>query len=48
MGGIPLEVGADMDADYVVSDVTKCSYLVEVGGVFYRFELKARSPEEYD
>ena len=45
---IPLEVGADMDADYVVSDVTKCSYLVEVGGVFYRFELKARSPEEYD
>jgi hypothetical protein len=45
---IPLEVGAAMDADHVISDVILCRYLVEVNGVHYQMEIKFRSPEEYE
>jgi len=45
---VPLETGADMDDDYVVSDVYLATYVVEINGALYRFEIKFRSPAEYD
>ena len=45
---VPLEVGADMDADYVVSDVAHATYVVEVKGALYRFDIDFRSPTEDD
>jgi len=45
---VPLEVGGDMDDDYVVSDVMLVEYIVEVEGCLYRCEMKFRSPAEYD
>jgi len=45
---IPLETGADMSADYMISDVSSASYIVSVKGVSYRFIIEFRSPEEYD
>jgi hypothetical protein len=45
---IPLDVGGDMDDDYVVSDVILVEYIVEIEGGLYRCEMKFRSPAEYD
>jgi len=45
---IPLEVGGDMDDDYVVSDVRALEYVVEIEGGLYRFRMNFRSPAEYD
>ena len=45
---VPLEMGADMDDDYVVSDVHLVSYVVDINGGLYRFEIKFRSPAEYE
>jgi hypothetical protein len=45
---VPLEVGGDMDDDYVVSDVRVVEYIVEIEGCLYRFEMAFRSPAEYD
>ena len=45
---IPLEIGADMSADYLISDVSSASYIVSVKGVSYRFIIEFRSPEEHD
>ena len=44
---VPLAVGADMSDDYLVSDVVRESYVVEVSGGLYRFEVLFRSPAEY-
>jgi hypothetical protein len=44
---VPLAVGADMSDDYLVSDVVRVSYVVEVSGGLYRFEVLFRSPAEY-
>ena len=45
---LPLEMGADMDDDYVVSDVHLVSYVVDINGGLYRFEIKFRSPADYE
>ena len=45
---IPFEVGATMDSDYILSDVSTCTYLVDVGGNHYKIKLQFRSPEKYD
>jgi hypothetical protein len=45
---VPLEMGADMSDDYVVSDVNLVSNTVDIKGGLYRFEIKFRSPAEYD
>jgi hypothetical protein len=45
---VPLEVGGDMDDDYVISDVMLVEYIVEIEGGLYRCEMKFRSPAEYD
>lgn len=45
---VPLEMGADMSDDYVVSDVNLASYLVDINGGLYRFKIKFRSPAEYE
>lgn len=45
---VPLEVGADMEDNYIVSDVCIVRYLVDINGVLYRFEIEFRSPGEYD
>ena len=45
---VPLELGVTMDSDYVLSDVSTCTYLVEVSGNHYKIEIQFRSPEEYD
>lgn len=44
---LPLAVGADMSDDYLVSDVVHESYVVEVSGGLYGFEVLFRSPAEY-
>ena len=44
---VPLAVGADMSDDYLVSDVVRVTYVVEVSGGLYRFEVLFRSPAEY-
>jgi hypothetical protein len=41
-------MGADMDDDYVVSDVHLVSYVVDINGGLYRFEIKFRSPADYE
>ncbi len=45
---VPLQTGADMSDDYVVSDVALASFVVEIKGALYRFDIKFRSPAEYD
>ena len=45
---IPLVVGADMSDSRLVSDVALVSYLIEVKGALYRFEVRFRSPAQYD
>ncbi|MEE8354943.1 MAG: hypothetical protein V3S09_03875 [Candidatus Bathyarchaeia archaeon] len=45
---VPLEVGGDMEDDYVVSDVWVVEYVVEIEGGLYRYGMKFRSPAEYD
>ena len=45
---VPLELGITMDSDYVLSDVSTCTYLVEVSGNHYKIVIQFRSPEEYD
>jgi hypothetical protein len=45
---IPLEVGVDIEADYVVSDVYSVSYIVEVEGATYRFKMMFRRPHQYE
>jgi hypothetical protein len=45
---VPFEIGADMEDDYVVSDVRIVEYLVEIEGSLYRYGMKFRSPAEYD
>jgi hypothetical protein len=45
---IPLETGADMSADYVISDVVSVSYMVSVKGASYRFIMEFRSPKVHD
>jgi len=45
---IPLEIGVDVGAEYVVSDVYSVSYIVEVEGALYRFKMMFRSPHRYD
>lgn len=45
---IPLEVGADMDCDYVVSDVAHTMYVVQVKGGLYGFDISFRRPIEDD
>ncbi len=45
---IPLETGADMSDEYVVSDVYSTSYVVEVEEVLYRFTIEFRSPRNDD
>ncbi|MCW4035576.1 MAG: hypothetical protein NWE75_00125 [Candidatus Bathyarchaeota archaeon] len=44
---VPLETGAEMMDDYVVSDVAHTSFVVEIKGTFYRFDIAFRSPAEY-
>ena len=45
---IPLEIGSTMDSDYILSDVSTCTYLVDVEGNHYKLTMQFRSPEEYD
>lgn len=45
---VPLSLGADMSDDYVVSDVAHTTYVVEVNGCLYRFEIRFRRPVEDD
>jgi len=45
---VPLVMGANMSDAYAISDVASVSYLVEVKGALYRFEVRFRSPVEYD
>jgi hypothetical protein len=45
---VPLDVGGDMEDDYVVSDVITVEYILEIEGGLYRCEMKFRSPAEYD
>jgi hypothetical protein len=45
---VPLEVGADMSDEYVASDMALASYLVEVNGALYRFNIGFRSPAKYE
>ena len=45
---IPFEIGVDIGADYVVSDVYSVSYIVEIEGGLYRFKMMFRSPHRYD
>ena len=45
---VPLSVGAGMSDAYAISDVASASYLVEVKGALYRFEVRFRSPVEDD
>ena len=45
---VPLETGADMSDDSLVSDVYRTSYIVEVNDVLYRFTMEFRSPREND
>lgn len=45
---VPLEMGADMSDDYIVSDVALTSFVVEIKGALYRFNIRFRSPAEYD
>lgn len=45
---IPLEAGANMSDEYLVSDVFRASYVVEVEKVLYRFSIDFRSPREDD
>jgi hypothetical protein len=45
---VPLVVGADMSDQHIVSDVAPVSYIVEVKGTLYSFEVRFRSPAEYD
>lgn len=41
---VPLAVGADMSDDYAISDISSASFLVDVKGALYRFEVWFRSP----
>jgi len=45
---VPLEVGIDIGADYVVSDVYSVSYIVEVEGALYRFRMMFRRPHRIE
>jgi hypothetical protein len=45
---VPLDVGGDMDDDYVVSDIRIVEYIVEIEGGQYRYRMMLRSPAEYD
>lgn len=45
---VPLVVGAGMSDAYAVSDVASASYLVEVKGALYLFEVRFRSPVNDD
>lgn len=45
---VPLQIGADMSDEYVASDVAQASYLVDVNGALYRFEIGFRSPASYE
>ena len=45
---VPLDVGGDMDDDYVISDVRIVEYIVEIEGGLYRCRMMFRSPAEYD
>ncbi|MGD2201217.1 MAG: hypothetical protein PVJ38_06280 [Candidatus Bathyarchaeota archaeon] len=45
---VPLEVGADMEDIYTVSDLHLIPFTVEIHGAYYRFEISFRSPAEYD
>ncbi len=45
---VPLAVGADMSDDYAISDIASASFLVDVKGVVYRFEVWFRSPTDDD
>jgi hypothetical protein len=45
---VPLDVGGNMDDDYVVSDVKTVEYIVEIDGSLYRCRMTFRSPAEYD
>ncbi|MCD6262841.1 hypothetical protein J7L60_00290 [Candidatus Bathyarchaeota archaeon] len=42
---VPLEVGAGMEPNYLVSEVSSAEYLVEVAGVLYRVRISVRRPE---
>lgn len=41
---VPLVVGADMSDPYAISDVALVSYIIEVKGTLYSFEVRFRSP----
>ncbi len=45
---VPLDVGGNMEDDYVVSDVKTVEYIVEIDGSLYRCRMTFRSPAEYD
>jgi hypothetical protein len=45
---IPLEVGVEIGAEYVISDVYSVSYIVEVEGALYRFNMMFRRPHRYE
>ncbi|UCH57336.1 MAG: hypothetical protein JSV18_08415 [Candidatus Bathyarchaeota archaeon] len=45
---VPLQAGADMSDDYLISDVGLVSYIVDIKGALYKFKIKFRSPAEYD
>lgn len=43
---VPLEMGSDMSADQIVSDVNRVSYVVVIEGARYRCSIEFRSPKE--
>jgi len=45
---VPISVGADMSDDFVVSDVAYTTYVVEVNGCLYRFNIRFRRPVKDD
>ena len=45
---IQFEVGATMNSDYIISDVSTYTYIINVEGTYYKLKIQFRSPEEYD
>lgn len=43
---VPLEMGSDMSANHVISDVNRVTYVVVIEGARYRCNVEFRSPEE--
>lgn len=45
---VPLEIGAVMTLDYLISDISSFVYLVDVEGSLYRLKIQFRSPEKFE